>query len=86
MEKITKADGMSRTSFAVRVIYFDGQKKQASVSSFKTLVSAGKALGLGDDEAKVAALSIFDYATKHLQARLLAVNAVTQDQIDRSRF
>lgn len=76
----------SATSEAVRVVYFDGQKQRVSVASFKRVVKSLKVLGLSDDEAKVAVLTIFDYATKWLQEKLVSTKTVTQDQIDRSRF
>lgn len=72
---------------AVRIIYFDAQSRRAnSVASFKRLVGAGRAIGLADDEAKVAILSIFDYARPILLDKLLAKGVITQDQIERSKF
>lgn len=71
---------------AVLAIYFDGQKKRVSVSSFKTVVRACKTLGMTDDAAKVAVLSIFDYGTAHMHGLLLKAKVVTADQVDRSRW
>ena len=72
---------------AVRTIYYDGQAKKSSVTSFLRVVNACRALGMDANNAKIATLSLVDYAwSKQVIAKLLADKLVTQEQIDASKF